>query len=120
MTVGLPDHNNFLQLDNIWLFGVLSCSLWQWVHGSVGEAIDAFESALGAVMQLNVLQKLWMEWVKSYNVLHQLLNMHLFHLLTQYRHKDSTIVPWDEGATSDEGQARSNAPSSDEKQAHVQ
>uniref|UniRef100_A0A673WVR4 Zinc finger C3H1-type containing n=1 Tax=Salmo trutta TaxID=8032 RepID=A0A673WVR4_SALTR len=42
---------------------LVSCSLWQWVHGSVGEAIDAFESALGAVMQLNVLQKLWMDYL---------------------------------------------------------
>ncbi|XP_020336771.1 zinc finger C3H1 domain-containing protein isoform X1 [Oncorhynchus kisutch] len=37
--------------------------LWQWVHGSVGEAMDAFERALGAVMQLNVLQKLWMDYL---------------------------------------------------------
>ena len=36
-------------------------SCWQWAHGAVGVAVDAFESALGSVMQMDVLHKLWME-----------------------------------------------------------
>uniref|UniRef100_A0A8C8D6E1 Putative zinc-finger domain-containing protein n=1 Tax=Oncorhynchus tshawytscha TaxID=74940 RepID=A0A8C8D6E1_ONCTS len=50
-------------LYNISFFGVLSCSLWQWVHGNVGEAMDAFERALGAVMPLDVLHKLWLDYL---------------------------------------------------------
>uniref|UniRef100_A0A4W5LJH4 Zinc finger C3H1-type containing n=1 Tax=Hucho hucho TaxID=62062 RepID=A0A4W5LJH4_9TELE len=56
---GTPGHFKY----TVTFSGVLSCSLWQWVHGSVGEAVDAFERALGAVMQLNVLQKLWMDYL---------------------------------------------------------
>ncbi|CAB1322809.1 unnamed protein product [Coregonus sp. 'balchen'] len=37
--------------------------LWQWVHSNVGEVIDAFERALGAIMQLDVLHKLWMDYL---------------------------------------------------------
>uniref|UniRef100_A0A8C8HH95 Putative zinc-finger domain-containing protein n=1 Tax=Oncorhynchus tshawytscha TaxID=74940 RepID=A0A8C8HH95_ONCTS len=54
--------SHFIQSETVFS-GVLSCSLWQWMHGSVGEAMDAFERALGAVMQLNVLQKLWMDYL---------------------------------------------------------
>ncbi|XP_067090888.1 zinc finger C3H1 domain-containing protein-like isoform X1 [Osmerus mordax] len=36
---------------------------WQWAHGGVGVAVDAFESALGSVMQLDVLHKLWMDYL---------------------------------------------------------
>ncbi|XP_020312656.1 zinc finger C3H1 domain-containing protein isoform X1 [Oncorhynchus kisutch] len=37
--------------------------LWQWVHGNVGEAMDAFERALGAVIPLDVLHKLWIDYL---------------------------------------------------------
>ncbi|KAG9342224.1 hypothetical protein JZ751_016726 [Albula glossodonta] len=35
--------------------------LWQSVHGSMAEAVDAFERALGAVMQREVVQRLWLD-----------------------------------------------------------
>ncbi|XP_053572757.1 zinc finger C3H1 domain-containing protein isoform X2 [Bombina bombina] len=43
----------------LWL---LYC-LWHSVYSSCGEAADAYEAALGAVMQQDVLQKLWMDYL---------------------------------------------------------
>lgn len=36
-------------------------SLYQSLHGSSGEATDAYEAALGAVMQEEIVQHIWME-----------------------------------------------------------
>uniref|UniRef100_A0A667ZSM9 Zinc finger C3H1-type containing n=1 Tax=Myripristis murdjan TaxID=586833 RepID=A0A667ZSM9_9TELE len=36
---------------------------WQWLHGTVEETMDAFERALGSTMQLDVLHKLWMDYL---------------------------------------------------------
>jgi len=36
-------------------------SLCQSLHASVGEALDAYEAALGAVMQQEIVQNIWME-----------------------------------------------------------
>ncbi|KAM4677558.1 zinc finger C3H1 domain-containing protein isoform 2-T2 [Discoglossus pictus] len=47
------------QTPYLWL---LFC-LWQSLHSSSGEAADAYEAALGAVMQQDVLQKLWMDYL---------------------------------------------------------
>ncbi|XP_072519449.1 zinc finger C3H1 domain-containing protein isoform X2 [Salminus brasiliensis] len=38
-------------------------SVWQCVRGSVGDAVDAFEAALGSVSKTDVLQKLWLEYL---------------------------------------------------------
>lgn len=36
-------------------------STWQSVHGGIPEALNAFESALGRTMSLEVVQKIWLE-----------------------------------------------------------
>lgn len=36
-------------------------SQWQWLHGSVDVAVDAFERALGSDLNLDELHTLWME-----------------------------------------------------------
>ncbi|XP_005936966.2 zinc finger C3H1 domain-containing protein [Haplochromis burtoni] len=36
---------------------------WQWLHGSVEDAAEAFERALGAVTQLEELHRLWMDYL---------------------------------------------------------
>ncbi|XP_035859357.1 zinc finger C3H1 domain-containing protein-like isoform X3 [Sander lucioperca] len=36
---------------------------WQWLHGSVEDAVDAFERALGSAMQRDELHKLWMDYL---------------------------------------------------------
>lgn len=36
-------------------------SLCQSLHVSVGEALDAYEAALGAVMQQETVQNIWLE-----------------------------------------------------------
>lgn len=36
-------------------------SLCQSLHASVGEALDAYEAALGAVMQQETVQNIWLE-----------------------------------------------------------
>ncbi|KAJ8373483.1 hypothetical protein SKAU_G00040630 [Synaphobranchus kaupii] len=41
---------------------VLHC-LWQSLYGSMGEAVDAFERALGTVMQRDVVQRLWLDYL---------------------------------------------------------
>ncbi|KAG5830577.1 hypothetical protein ANANG_G00312180 [Anguilla anguilla] len=41
---------------------VLHC-LWQSLYGSLGEAVDAFERALGTVMQRDVVQRLWLDYL---------------------------------------------------------
>ncbi|XP_036423872.1 zinc finger C3H1 domain-containing protein isoform X1 [Colossoma macropomum] len=38
-------------------------SLWQSARGSVAEAMDAFEAALGSVSKLEALQKLWLDYL---------------------------------------------------------
>ncbi|XP_066505017.1 zinc finger C3H1 domain-containing protein isoform X2 [Hoplias malabaricus] len=38
-------------------------SVWQTAQGSVGEAVEAFEAALGSVNKLEVLQKLWLDYL---------------------------------------------------------
>nr|DBA31131.1 TPA: hypothetical protein GDO54_007031 [Pyxicephalus adspersus] len=48
-----------LQTSYLWL---VFC-LWQSLHAGTAEAIDAYEAALGAVMQQNILQKLWMDYL---------------------------------------------------------
>ncbi|KAE8615612.1 hypothetical protein XENTR_v10008567 [Xenopus tropicalis] len=48
-----------LQIPYIWL---VFC-LWQSVHSSTAETIEAYEAALGAVMQQEVLQNLWMDYL---------------------------------------------------------
>ncbi|XP_066579625.1 zinc finger C3H1 domain-containing protein isoform X2 [Amia ocellicauda] len=47
------------QMPYLWL---IHC-LWQWVHANVGEAVDAFERALGTVMQQDVVQQLWLDYL---------------------------------------------------------
>ncbi|MGH0136441.1 UNVERIFIED_CONTAM: hypothetical protein FKN15_049910 [Acipenser sinensis] len=47
------------QIPYMWL---IHC-LWQTIHASVGDAVDAFERALGTVMQQDVVQKLWLDVV---------------------------------------------------------
>uniref|UniRef100_A0A8D0D9X2 Zinc finger C3H1-type containing n=1 Tax=Sander lucioperca TaxID=283035 RepID=A0A8D0D9X2_SANLU len=42
---------------------VIGCSRWQWLHGSVEDAVDAFERALGSAMQRDELHKLWMDYL---------------------------------------------------------
>ncbi|MEQ2268564.1 hypothetical protein XENORESO_004737 [Xenotaenia resolanae] len=37
---------------------------WMWLHGSEGEAIEAFERALGSVLQLEDLHTLWMDYLQ--------------------------------------------------------
>ncbi|KAJ8411244.1 hypothetical protein AAFF_G00172500 [Aldrovandia affinis] len=37
--------------------------LWQSLHGNMVEAVDAFEQALGAVMQRDVVQRLWLDYL---------------------------------------------------------
>ncbi|XP_030626028.1 zinc finger C3H1 domain-containing protein [Chanos chanos] len=37
--------------------------LWQSVHGSVGEAVDAFERALGTIMKLEIVHQLWLDYL---------------------------------------------------------
>ncbi|KAL2094014.1 hypothetical protein ACEWY4_011326 [Coilia grayii] len=36
---------------------------WQSVHGAIPDALDAFESALGSVMELEVVQNIWMDYL---------------------------------------------------------
>ncbi|KAG9272105.1 zinc finger C3H1 domain-containing protein isoform X1 [Astyanax mexicanus] len=38
--------------------------VWQCIWGSVGDAVDAFEAALGSVSKTEVLQKLWLEYLQ--------------------------------------------------------
>lgn len=40
---------------------VCVCSTWQSVQGAIPDALDAFESALGSLMELELVQKIWME-----------------------------------------------------------
>uniref|UniRef100_W5NHC0 Zinc finger C3H1-type containing n=1 Tax=Lepisosteus oculatus TaxID=7918 RepID=W5NHC0_LEPOC len=47
------------QIPFMWL---IYC-LWQSVHANVGEAVDAFERALGTVMQHDVVQRLWLDYL---------------------------------------------------------
>ncbi|RXM36221.1 Zinc finger C3H1 domain-containing protein [Acipenser ruthenus] len=47
------------QIPYMWL---IHC-LWQTIHASVGDAVDAFERALGTVMQQDVMQKLWLDYL---------------------------------------------------------
>ncbi|MGH0168352.1 UNVERIFIED_CONTAM: hypothetical protein FKN15_067678, partial [Acipenser sinensis] len=47
------------QIPYMWL---IHC-LWQTIHASVGDAVDAFERALGTVMQQDVVQKLWLDYL---------------------------------------------------------
>lgn len=44
-----------------YMFFFFIYSLWQSIYASTAEAVDAYEGALGAVMQQDMLQKLWME-----------------------------------------------------------
>ncbi|KAL0968611.1 hypothetical protein UPYG_G00269160 [Umbra pygmaea] len=37
--------------------------LWQWAQGNLSEAEDAFETSLGAVRDLDLLHKLWMDYL---------------------------------------------------------
>uniref|UniRef100_H2ZZS1 Zinc finger C3H1-type containing n=1 Tax=Latimeria chalumnae TaxID=7897 RepID=H2ZZS1_LATCH len=37
--------------------------LWQSLHASLGEAVNTFEAALSAVMQQDVLQKIWLDYL---------------------------------------------------------
>ncbi|KAG7454687.1 hypothetical protein MATL_G00262480 [Megalops atlanticus] len=37
--------------------------LWQSLHGTAAEAVDAFENALGTIMQRDVVQKLWLDYL---------------------------------------------------------
>nr|XP_033807824.1 zinc finger C3H1 domain-containing protein isoform X3 [Geotrypetes seraphini] len=37
--------------------------LWQSLHANSGEAVDAFEAALGAVMQLETIQTIWLDYL---------------------------------------------------------
>ncbi|KAM8861832.1 zinc finger C3H1 domain-containing protein [Synchiropus picturatus] len=37
---------------------------WQWLHGSEQETVEAFERALGSVLQLEELQRLWMDYLE--------------------------------------------------------
>ncbi|XP_018413563.1 PREDICTED: zinc finger C3H1 domain-containing protein [Nanorana parkeri] len=48
-----------LQTSYLWL---VFC-LWQSLHASTAEAADAYEAALGAMMQHHMLQKLWMDYL---------------------------------------------------------
>ncbi|RXM94947.1 Zinc finger C3H1 domain-containing protein [Acipenser ruthenus] len=48
-----------IQIPYMWL---IDC-LWQTIHASVGDAVDAFERALGTVMQQDVMQKLWLDYL---------------------------------------------------------
>ncbi|XP_020660331.3 zinc finger C3H1 domain-containing protein isoform X1 [Pogona vitticeps] len=41
--------------------------LYQSLHGSSGEATDAYEAALGAVMQEEIVQQIWMEYLVFMN-----------------------------------------------------
>ncbi|XP_074489390.1 zinc finger C3H1 domain-containing protein isoform X1 [Sebastes fasciatus] len=36
---------------------------WQWLHGSVDDTVDAFERALGTIIKLDELHKLWMDYL---------------------------------------------------------
>ncbi|XP_029453039.1 LOW QUALITY PROTEIN: zinc finger C3H1 domain-containing protein [Rhinatrema bivittatum] len=47
------------QTPYLWL---IYC-LWQSLHASSGEAVDAFEAALGAVMQPETIQNIWMDYL---------------------------------------------------------
>ncbi|XP_041110168.1 zinc finger C3H1 domain-containing protein-like isoform X2 [Polyodon spathula] len=47
------------QIPYMWL---IHC-LWQSIHASVGDAVDAFERALGTVMQQDVVRKLWLDYL---------------------------------------------------------
>ncbi|KAM3924389.1 zinc finger C3H1 domain-containing protein isoform 2-T2 [Leptodactylus fuscus] len=48
-----------MQRPYLWL---VFC-LWQSFHASADEAVDAYEAALGAVMEQDILQKLWMDYL---------------------------------------------------------
>ncbi|KAG9490291.1 hypothetical protein GDO78_005923 [Eleutherodactylus coqui] len=48
-----------MQRPYLWL---VYC-LWQSLHATREEAVDAYEAALGAVMQQDILQKLWMDYL---------------------------------------------------------
>ncbi|KAM4553251.1 zinc finger C3H1 domain-containing protein [Fundulus diaphanus] len=37
---------------------------WMWLHGSEGDAVEAFERALGSVLQLEDLHTLWMDYLQ--------------------------------------------------------
>ncbi|MCI4380410.1 hypothetical protein PGIGA_G00239920 [Pangasianodon gigas] len=41
----------------------LTHSFWQSVRGSVAEAVEAFEAALGAISDLEVVKKLWLDYL---------------------------------------------------------
>ncbi|KAJ1165395.1 hypothetical protein NDU88_005823 [Pleurodeles waltl] len=51
----------FLNQQNPYLW-LIYC-LWQSIHGNSGDAVDAFETALGAVMQQDILHNLWMDYL---------------------------------------------------------
>ncbi|OCT88926.1 zinc finger C3H1 domain-containing protein [Xenopus laevis] len=48
-----------LQMPYMWL---VFC-LWQTISSSTAESVEAYEAALGAVMQQEVLQRLWMDYL---------------------------------------------------------
>ncbi|XP_078530049.1 zinc finger C3H1 domain-containing protein [Lissotriton helveticus] len=56
---GLTEEFLNQQIPYLWL---IYC-LWQSVHGNSGDAVDAFETALGAVMQQDTLHNLWMDYL---------------------------------------------------------
>ncbi|XP_023682687.2 zinc finger C3H1 domain-containing protein isoform X1 [Paramormyrops kingsleyae] len=51
------------QLVNQTPYLYLIYCLWQSMHGGVGEAVDAFERALGTVMQEDAVQQLWLDYL---------------------------------------------------------
>ncbi|XP_029104510.1 zinc finger C3H1 domain-containing protein isoform X2 [Scleropages formosus] len=71
--LGIPDQNMLRapsikkelqnELVNQMPYMCLLYCLWQSLHTSIGEAIDAFERALGTVMQEDVVQRLWMDYL---------------------------------------------------------
>ncbi|MFT7796706.1 zinc finger C3H1 domain-containing protein [Arapaima gigas] len=71
--LGIPDQNILKapsikkelqsELVNQMPYMCLLYCLWQSLHASIGEAIDAFERALGAVMQEDVVQQLWLDYL---------------------------------------------------------
>ncbi|KAK2842859.1 hypothetical protein Q5P01_013059 [Channa striata] len=44
-------------------FHLIHCR-WQWLHGSVGQTVEAFERALGSSLQLEELHRLWMDYLE--------------------------------------------------------
>ncbi|XP_056430091.1 zinc finger C3H1 domain-containing protein isoform X2 [Hyla sarda] len=48
-----------MQRPYLWL---VFC-LWQSLYATIEEAVDSYEAALGAVMQQDILQKLWMDYL---------------------------------------------------------